>query len=566
MLRRLLALALCALAAPASADRLYRGGVVASQHPVASAAGLEMLEAGGNAVDAAVATAFTLAVVAPYHSGLGGGGFAVVHLGQEDVALDFREVAPATATADLFVRDGQVRPELATDGALSVAVPNAVPGYLLLHAKYGQLPRAKVLAPAIRAAKQGFVVTPKYRDLAAQRLACLSRDENARRTFLAREGDGFAPPKLGSTVTQPELARTLERLAKEGPALFTTGDFPRAVETVMKREGGLVTARDFTTNTPRWVEPLVGSYRGHRIVTMPPPSAGGVALLQVLSALEAHGPLGFASRDVETLHVGIEALRRAYVDRARYLGDPGFTELPMEELLSKAHVADWLQSIDLKHATPSKALLPSGPVEPPPGLKHTSHLSVVDREGNAVALTTTINYYFGSCVMAPGTGVLLNDQMDDFAAQTGAANVFGLVTTGGANAIAPGKVPLSSMTPTLVFQKGRPTEVMLAVGAPGGSTIPTTVLQVISNVIDGHMGVARAVGQGRIHHQWMPDEVRVDLTGLEPATAAALEALGHHLTRVEGWGDGEAVLVNPDTGLRTGASDPRNEGAPAGQD
>lgn len=572
MIRR--ALLSLLIAGAAFAARPYRGGAVAAQHALASAAGKEMLDAGGNAIDAVVATAFTLAVVGPYHSGLGGGGFAVIHLvkDNQDLAFDFREVAPAKASRDMYVRDGVVATELATDGATAVAVPGAVKGYLELHAKYGKLPRAKVLAPAIRAAKEGFFVTPKYRDMAAGRVDCLRKDPEAARIFLRPGLDGVpSAPDVGVKLVQTDLAKTLETLAKSGDASFYSGAMAKQLVDSVQRGGGVLELSDLRAFKTRWRTPLTGSYRGQRVVTMPPPSAGGIALLQVLGMLEAHGPKGPSSREVDALHYTVEALRRAYVDRAKYLGDPAFNQIPLEKMTSVSSLNELLASIDPKHATKSVTLMPEALKKPaadagaPAAPKNTSHISVIDREGNAVAMTTTVNTSFGSCLVAKGTGVMLNNQMDDFASQPGVPNTYGLVQ-GEANSIAPGKIPLSSMTPTLVFQKEKPNEVMLAVGSPGGSTIPTTVLQVISNVIDGHLDIVRAVGAGRIHHQWLPDEVLIDKNGLEPATAAALEAMGHTLKRLEGWGDAEAVMVDPVTGLRTAGSDPRNEGAAMGQD
>lgn len=549
------------------AARPWGGGAVAAAHPVGSAAGKEMLDAGGNAIDAVVATAFTMAVVGPYHSGLGGGGFAVIHLAKDgsDLALDFREVAPGKASRDMYLVDGKFVPEKATDGALSVAVPGAVMGYLELHAKYGKLPRSKVLAPAIRAATQGFVVTPKYVDLATRRLSCLSKDEEAARIFL-RDG---AAPKVGTVLKQPELGKTLTAISKSGAAAFYKGAVAKSVVGTVQKGGGVIELSDLEKYKTTWRTPLEGSYRGHRLVTMPPPSAGGIAMLETFGILEARGVKGPGSREVESVHTFIEALRRAYVDRAKDIGDPGFVEVPVSRLTSPDYLKSLALGIDGKKATKSSTLMPSFGTtrdEGAPPKKNTTHISVIDKDGNAAALTTTINYYFGSCVVAKGTGVLLNDEMDDFAAQPGTPNVFGLLM-GEANAIAPGKTPVSSMTPTLVFMKDRPKDVLLAVGSPGGSTIPTTVMQVISNVIDGELDVVRAVGQGRIHHQWMPDEVWVDGAGLDPATLRALEAMGHTFKRIgPGWGDAEAVMVDPATGLKTAASDPRNEGAPSGQD
>ena len=557
----------------AFAARPWSGGAVAAAHPIGSAAGEEMLEAGGNAVDAAVATAFTMAVVGPYHSGLGGGGFAIVHLAKDgsDVALDFREVAPAKASRDMYLVNGALVPSLATDGALAIAVPGAARGYLELQAKYGKLPRARILAPAIRVAERGFVVTPKYVDLARRREACLRKNPEASRIFLRPGKDGVpSPPPLGTRLAQPELARTLRLLAASGAPAFYSGPVARAVVDSVQGLGGILTRADLERYQTRWRKPLEGHYRGHRFVTMPLPSAGGLAIVETLGVLEALKVDGPASHEVHALHTFIEALRRVHAQRARLLGDPAFTAVPVEELTSREAITRMAGEIDPEWATPSAMLLPSemkAPRDADAGLepKHTTHISVVDAWGNAVALTTTINYYFGSCVVAKGTGVLLNDEMDDFAAQPNVPNAFNLVT-GEANSIQGGKIPLSSMSPTLVFMKDRPRDVMLAVGSPGGSTITTTVLQVISYVIDGHLDVVRAVGAGRIHHQWLPDEVWVERGALDPLTASALEVRGHSLKQHESWGDAEAVMVDPLTGLRTAASDPRNEGAPAGHD
>ena len=533
-----------------------------------------MLQKGGNAIDAVVAAAFTMAVVGPYHSGLGGGGFAVSWdaKAKKATVLDFREVAPAKAFREMFLRDGKAVAELSMDGALSVGVPGAVMGYLLLHERGGKLPRATVLAPAIAAAKNGFVVSAKYVALATEREACLQKDPEAARLFLRPDASGVAKvPALGTVILQPELARTLEVLAKSGAKSFYEGATARAIAQRVADGGGVLGVEDLKAYRTRDREPLWGSYRGHRIATMPPPSAGGLAVLQVLGVLERFGPLGLASREVPVLHAYIEAARRAYVDRAKYLGDPAFNQIPLERLASPGYFDELKAAVDPKKATASASLLKLEPAAPGPGpgpvpdKKNTTHISVVDVEGNAVALTTTLNYMFGSCMVVKGTGVLLNDQMDDFAAQPGTPNAYGLVT-GEPNAVAPGKVPLSSMSPTIVFQKEAPDQVLLAVGSPGGSTIPTTVIQVISNIIDAQMDVTRAVGFGRIHEQWLPDEVMVDAWGLEPETQKKLEAMGHKFKRVPKWGDAEAVRVDPVSGLRSAASDPRNEGAPAGRD
>jgi gamma-glutamyltranspeptidase / glutathione hydrolase len=570
MIRLLAPLLLLLLALPAHAARPYRGGVVASLYPQASDAGLQMLDRGGNAVDAAVAMAFAAAVVGPFHNGLAGGGFALVSpQGKELLALDFREVAPAAASRDMFLRDGKPVPRLSTDGALSVAVPNAVNGYLALLEKAGSLPRSVVLAPAIRLAREGLVVTPKYRQMATGRVECLRGDPEAARIFLRPGADGRPDvPALGTVLRQPELARTLERIATSGSAAMRTGPVARSIAQTVRGAGGILTEEDLARVKTRWRTPLLGSYRGHRIATFPPPSGGGFILLETLATIETLRPAAFERRAPADLHLYIEALRRTYADRARFISDPDQTEVETARLLSPGHVAYLAASIDPARATPSAELQPSaaaGAVPPPSELKHTTEISVIDRKGNAVALTTTLNYGFGSCLVARGTGLLLNDQMDDFASQPGVPNVYGLVY-GENNAVAPGRIPVSSMTPTLVFQKEHPERVLLAIGGSGGAFIPTGVLQVLMNVLDAGMNLPVAAAAGRVHHQWLPDVVMVNPDALDPLTRSSLEAMGHTFkVSASPLGDVEAVMQDPDTGLRTAASDPRGEGAALGQ-
>jgi gamma-glutamyltranspeptidase/glutathione hydrolase len=368
------------------------------------------------------------------------------------------------------------------------------------------------------------------------------------------------------------LARTLEQLARRGASAFYQGAIARAIAETVQRSGGVLSLEDLRRYRTRQRAPLEGMYRGHRVLTAPPPSAGGVAILQTLAAMEALEPEPAPYRDPDHLHRLVEVIRRVYADRTRYLGDPAFVDIPLARLTSREYAAALAKTIDPAHATPSRSLLPTAdraqasPVPPEATTgKNTTHVSVVDGAGNAVALTTTVNYGFGSCLVAKGTGILLNDQMDDFAAQPMAPNAYGLVGSE-ANAIAPGKVPLSSMSPTLVFRKEDPKQVMLVLGSPGGSTIPTTVLQVIQNLIDYRMDLTRAVGAGRIHHQYLPDKLLVDRFGVEPETRRALAAKGHQIEEMPGWGDAEAVWIDPATGLKYSASDPRNEGTALGQD
>lgn len=574
-MRPLLALLLLLLTPTALAGRPYRKAGVATPHPAATAAAEEILAKGGNAVDAAVAAAFVIAVGDPYHSGLGGGGFALVFdpKTKQTRVLDFREVAPAAATRDMFLDEkGELIPGKSVDLGASVAVPGAVAGYLELQRTYGKLSRRTVMAPAIRLAKAGSWVTPKYVVRAQKRLECLRRDADASRIFL-RPGEGGVPsvPRVGTQLPQRELAKTLEAISARGEPAFYKGAVAKAIVETVKATGGVMTLKDLETYKTVWREPLVGSYRGHKILTMPPPSAGGMALLQTLGALEKLYPEKLPYREPQALHDYAEVLRRVYADRNRYLGDPAFVKIDVPGLLSPEYVTKLTGSLSREKATKSTDVL-AAPADAVQGgeeafkeRKQTSHLSVVDAQGGAVALTTTINYWFGSCVVAKGTGVLLNDEMDDFAARPMTPNVYGLVM-GESNAVGPGRRPVSSMTPTLVFQRDAPDRVYMAVGSPGGSTIPTTVLQTISNVIDHRMNATQATGWGRVHHQYLPDAIWVDENGLEPATARALQERGHALRYTEGWGDAELVLVDPASGVRYPASDARNEGAAGGID
>jgi gamma-glutamyltranspeptidase/glutathione hydrolase len=532
-------------------------GAVATAHPLASEAAAAVLRAGGNAADAAVAAAFALSVVEPESSGIGGGGFAVVYVARERRVhvLDFREAAPAAARADMFEGAPEgARPSL--DGGLAVAVPGAVKGYAALARRFGSRPLPALVEPAARLAERGFRVGAHYAEAARARLECLRADAAASREFLVRAGDRLDAPAPGWRLVRRDKARTLRRLGRD-PDAFHRGPLADRIAAAARARGGVLAAEDLAAYAVKEREPLEGRYRGHRIVSVPPPSAGGAIVIGLLQALEGEDPRAGGYRPERFLHAMVEASKRLYARRGGQLGDPD--QVP-GALAAAREMASPAFAAALRSAYGERAA-PSTQVAAPRREAHTSHVSVVDREGNAVALTTTVNTWFGACVVVPGTGILLNDEMDDFDAAPGRPNAYGLVGTG-ANAPAPAKRPLSSMAPTLVFDPGD--RLVLVVGAPGGSTIPTTVAQVIQRVLDDGMRVDEALAAPRLHHQWLPDRVRVEPNGLDAATARALAARGHDLDfAARRWGNAQAVRVDPATGLREAASDPRGEGAPA---
>jgi gamma-glutamyltranspeptidase/glutathione hydrolase len=542
-------------------------GAIATAHPLASEAGAEALRAGGNAVDAAVAAAFALSVVRNQSSGIGGGGFALVWMAREKklTVLDFREVAPAAATPDMFQVDGKADPRRAREGGLSVAVPGAVKGYAELARRFGKLPLPRLVEPAALLAERGFT-TGKHQERAAhEMLACLRGDAGASAEFL-RPGGGDEPgaPRRpyapGELLRRPDLARTL-RLLGQDPEGFYRGPLAERIAAAVRARGGVLTSADLAAYRTRDRAPLWGSYRGFRVASLPPPSAGGVIVTALLQALGEDDPRASGYRPVDQLHAFVEVEKRLFAARAGRLADPAF--LPTADAaaleLTSPEAALAVRAAVGERATPSSQLTPPGP--PPRSGDNTSHLSVVDAEGNAVALTTTVNGYFGSCVLVPGTGILLNDEMDDFDSAAGAPNQFGLVGTG-VNLPAPGKRPLSTMAPTLVFDgEGR---VVLAVGSPGGSTIASTVAQVIMHVLGEGMPLDQAVSMPRLHHQWLPDAVQLEPFALDAASEAALVTRGHVVRRRDQpFGDPQAAAIDWSTGLREAASEGRGEGRPA---
>ncbi len=541
-------------------------GMVVSAHPKASEAGLSMLRRGGNAVDAAVATAFAISVVEPFAAGIGGGGFLLLHQAQtgEMKALDFRERAPLRATRDMYLDEqGHVRPNASVNGYLAVGVPGTVAGLYEVHRRYGKLSWQEVLKPAIHLAKDGFVVSfvvPwRFAQASLTRKDAILSNPAARQIF-TRKGSLYGP---GDRLVQRDLARSLQAIAKD-PQSFYTGSIARAIAADMASNGGLITLKDLKSYKPIWRTPLCGTFRKARICSMPPPSSGGVHLLQMLNII-GDTDLKFRGwHHPDVLHLLIEAMRIAYADRSEYLGDPDFVKVPVEQLTSRAYAAKRRQEIQMQRARSSSEVKPvdkqtlqryTKANESP----DTSHLTVVDEQRNAISLTFTINLGFGSGVVASGTGILLNNEMDDFAAAPGVPNAFGVVGND-ANAIAPRKTPLSSMTPTIVTENGR---LRMATGSPGGSTIITTVLQVILNVLEYNMDAGAAVSASRIHHQWLPDQLSVEPWGLDAVTLAELRRRGHKIDEQSPWGNANAIVVTPD-GKLEGAADPRGEGSPRG--
>ncbi|MFI5236279.1 MAG: gamma-glutamyltransferase, partial [Gemmatimonadales bacterium] len=499
-------------------------GMVVSGSPIASDVGRRILEQGGNAVDAATAVGFALAVVHPEAGNIGGGGFSIIHLKDgTDAALDYRETAPAAASADMYQNLRGDPTELSITGALAVGVPGAVAGLVEQQRKYGRLPFKDVIAPAIALARDGFVVD-EFRER--------SLDGDRDRLFLfpasrAQYLPGGHAPKTGTLFQQPDLARTLQAIQESGAAGFYRGPVADLLVAEMQRDGGLITAADLAGYQALWREPIRIAYRGYTIYSMPPASSGGITLAEILNIMEGYGPLpAFGSPAL--LHREAEAMRRAFTDRNFYLGDPAFVNAPINRLISKAYADSLRASIDSAHATPSAN------VKPGRGGMLTTHYSVVDAEGNAVSSTTTLNNSYGSAVTVAGAGFLLNDQMDDFTSAPGKPNMYGLVQ-GEANVIAPGKRMLSAMTPTVVLDPAG--KLFMVLGTPGGPTIITQVYHVISNVIDHRMSLPEAVAAPRMHHQGLPDEIRLETNGFYPGTVAALQAMGHTVAFRGHWGD-----------------------------
>ena len=534
-------------------------GVVASRSLIASEVGADVLRKGGNAVDAAVAVGFALAVTHPAAGNIGGGGFMVIRMADGEVfANDHREMAPGAAFRKMYQDDdGAVVPGLSTASHLAVGVPGTVDGLLSILAKHGSLGRRELLQPAVGLARNGFRMPRDIARALAHRQAEFAPYPGSVAAFSKTGGEPYA---AGDLFRQPDLAASLERIQEQGRAGFYAGETADLIVAEMQRGGGLVTHEDLANYRSVWRQPVRGAYRGFDIISMPPPSSGGVLLVQMLNMLEPYdlGAMGFGS--AAAMHHVIEAERRAYADRAKYLGDPDFTPVPVARLISKDYARQRFADFDPGKANRS-ADIAAGDI-PPPESPDTTHVSVIDKDGNAVAYTTTLNLGYGSKIVAQGSGILLNNEMDDFVAKANVPNSFGLVG-GDANAIAPGKRMLSSMTPTLVVKDG---EIHLVAGSPGGSTIITTTLQVILNVIDHGMDLSNAVGRPRFHHQWLPDQVVYEPLGFSPDTLGALRSMGHRnlVPYNSGRGIGDANSAMRVQGGYVGMSDPRNAGGAVG--
>jgi gamma-glutamyltranspeptidase / glutathione hydrolase len=551
-------------AAPAALESA--GGMVVTAQHLASDVGAAILRRGGNAVDAAVAVGYALAVTHPCCGNLGGGGFMTIHLADgRNTFINFREKAPLAARADMFL-DAQGNPiaDKSVNGFLAAGVPGTVMGLETARQKYGTLPRAILMEPSIRLAEDGFILVRGDVDVLDSGAAEFRKQPNVAAIFL-HHGASFKP---GERLVQKNLAATLRAISDGGTEAFYHGSIAAAVAAASRANGGVLTAADFAAYTVTEAAPISCRYRGYTVISAPPPSSGGVTLCEMLQVLEAYPLKNLGYHSSESVHLMTEAMRHAYRDRNLYLGDPAFVDNPIVRLLSPRHAGEIRAQIQAHRATPSSTLAGV----PADEKATTTHYSIADARGNVVSATYTINDDFGAKVIAGDTGFLLNDEMDDFAAKAGAANMFGLVQ-GKANEIAPGKRPLSSMTPTIVLEDGRP---VLVVGTPGGSRIITTVLEIILNVIDHGMNLQEAVDAPRIHHQWLPDTLAGEPFALSADTVEALTRMGYHVVPLEPWGTGNAAEVigiapadltqahalgMPRPGLFYGASDSR---APAG--
>ncbi|POY35767.1 gamma-glutamyltransferase [Solitalea longa] len=530
----------------------FKNGAVVTAHGEASKVGLAILKDGGNAVDAAVAVQFALTVVYPNAGNIGGGGFMVYRSAKGEVnALDFRETAPAAASKDMYLdAQGNVIQNLSIYGHLSAGVPGSVDGMIKAHAKYGKLKWAVLLEPAIQLARKGFKITSmQAREMNKHRSDFIKYNQPGH-NYLLKEGDW----QEGDLLVQEDLAKTLELIRDKGRAGFYEGITAENIIKEMQFGKGLISREDLKNYKSIWRKPITGQYRGCKVISMPPPSSGGVCLLQLLKMVEPYDLKNMGWNSVKSIQLITEAERRVYADRSAYLGDPDFYKVPVEEMLDKTYLKNRMADFSFEKATPSSMVKPGNFGIPNKGMpkkesEQTTHFSIVDKEGNAVAITTTLNNSYGSHVFVQGSGFLLNDEMDDFSAKPGVPNLYG-VTGGEANSIQPGKRMLSSMTPTIVEKDGH---LFMVVGTPGGSTIITTVFQTIINVVDYNMGMQQAIDAGRVHFQWLPDVVQYEEIGVDSTTNFQLKQKGYATEVRNGIGRTDAILRTPSGLYQTGA-------------
>jgi len=526
-----------------------RNGMVVTSHYLATDEALKVLEAGGNAVDAAVTAAFALAVTQPRSGNIGGGGFMLVSSEKtgEVQAIDYREKAPSAASRDMFLgEDGEVDNERSRFSHKSAGVPGTVAGLALALEKYGTISLEEALAPAIKLAEEGFVIPPRFSEGIKSQAERLKRFDAGTKVFFKPDG-GFYEP--GELFVQKDLAATLKRIAEQGVKGFYEGETADLIVAEMQRGGGLITHEDLKNYRPEIREPVHGSYRGYDVYSMSPPSSGGTHVVQILNILEGYPLADSGLNSAKTIHLMAEAMKRAYADRSRYLGDTDFVDVPLAGLTSKAYAEELRAQIDPDRATPSAEIRPGNPA--PYESNETTHFSIVDKYGNAVSNTYTINFSYGSHIVVDGAGFLLNNEMDDFSAKPGVPNAYGLIG-GEANKIEPNKRMLSSMSPTIVMKDGKN---FIVTGSPGGSRIITTTLQVLLNVIDHHLNIQAAVNAPRIHHQWLPDEIRIE-QGISPDTVALLRGMGHAVEQKAAMGAIQSIMVGED-GVFYGGADPR---------
>ena len=535
-------------------------GLAMTSSPYCTKIGKEVLDSGGNAIDSAVAVGYCLAVVHPAAGNIGGGGFALIHLANgENIALDFRERAPQNATRDMYLdKKGNVIPNASTIGYLAAGIPGTVKGMSAMLDKYGTKKLADLLAPAIELAEQGFVITDRQAQTMLEAKKDLAKFASSKKYFLKKDGSTY---KGGEVLVQKDLAHTLKLIQKEGENAFYKGAIADLIVKDMVKNKGIITKQDLENYEVVWRTPILGSYRGYSIVAMPPPSSGGVHIIEILNTLENTdlGKLGFGSS--KSIHIIAEAMRQAYADRSVFLGDPDFVKVPVNTLIDKKYAKKIYDSIQPNKATPSEKITPGlGIIKQNnmPSTKegnHTTHYSVTDKWGNAVAVTYTINASYGAAAAIDGAGFLLNNEMDDFSIKPGVPNIYGLIG-GDANAIEPNKRPLSSMSPTIVLKDNK---LYMVVGSPGGARIITTVLQVILNVIDYKMDIARAVEYPRFHMQWLPDEIRIEPYGMSEDVKENLSKMGYTITELPDMGDVNAILRDSKSGIYYGVNDPRKE-------